>query len=84
MMARITGTVLLSVVIFVAVSVLVSLGVVWWTGGVFRGTVIGVVCGLAAAFVIGAVGTAVGRDERRPRSGASDRSGGSEDEADRR
>jgi hypothetical protein len=83
MIARITGTVLLSVVIFVAVSVLVSLGVVWWTGGVFRGTVIGVVCGLAAAFVIGAVGTAVGRNERRPRSGASDRSSGSEGEEDR-
>jgi uncharacterized membrane protein (DUF485 family) len=83
MLARISGTVLLFLVVFVVVSLLVGFGVVWLTGGALRRAVIGVVCGLAAAFVIGAVGTAVGRNERRPRSGASDRTGGSEDEADR-
>ena len=83
MIARITGTVLLSLGVFVVVSLLVSLGVVWLTGNVPRGAVIGIVCGLAAAFVISTVSTAVGRNEGRPRSRAGDRSGGPEDEEDR-
>jgi hypothetical protein len=84
MIARITGTVLLSLVVFVVVSLLLSLGVVWLTGGVLRGTVIGIVCGLAAAFVMSTVSTAVGRNEERPRRRAGDRSGGPQDEEDRR
>jgi len=83
MIARITGTILLSLVVFVGVSLLVGFGVVWLTGGALRGAVIGVVCGLAAAFVISSVSIAVGRHERRPRSRASDRSGGPEGDEDR-
>ena len=84
MLARITGTVLLSLVVFVVVSLLVSLGVVWLTDGVLRGAVIGVVCGFAAAFVTSTVSVAVGQNEGRPRRRAGDRSGGPEDEVDRR
>jgi len=83
MIARITGTVLLSLLVFVEMSLLVSLGVVWLTGGVLKGAVIGIVCGLAAAFVISTVSPAVGRNEGRPRSRAGDRSGGVEDDEDR-
>ena len=83
MFARITGTILLSLVVFIVVSLLVGFGVVWLTGSDLRGAVIGVICGLAAAFTISAVSTAVGRNEGRSRSRAGDRSGGSEDEENR-
>jgi hypothetical protein len=75
MLARIAGTLLLSTIVFVVVTLLVSLGVLWATGGVARGVLIGVISGSAAAFTIGAVGTAVGRTEERFRDG-TDRSGG--------
>jgi hypothetical protein len=45
MIARIAGTVILSAIVFVVVSLLVSLDVLWWTGGVAQGTIIGVFCG---------------------------------------
>ncbi len=57
--------VMLSTVVFFVASLLVSLGLWWWTGDVARGVSIGVICGLAAAFTIGAVGTAVGRSGER-------------------
>jgi hypothetical protein len=78
MIARTVGTVLLSTIVFVVVSLLVSLGVLWWTGGLLSGVLIGVICGLAAAFTIGAVSNVVGRTEERRRSGGdeSERSGG--------
>jgi hypothetical protein len=60
MFARIAGTVMLSALVFV-VSFLVGVGVLWATEGVFRGALIGVICGTAAAFTVGAVGIAVGR-----------------------
>ena len=72
MIARTVGTVLLSTIVFVGVSLLVSLGVLWWTGGLLSGVLIGVVCGLAAAFTIGAVSNAVGRTEGRRRSGGNE------------
>jgi hypothetical protein len=65
MRTRIAGTVMLSTVVFFVVSVLVSLGVLWWSGDVARGTLIGVICGSAAAFTGGAVVTAMGRSEER-------------------
>jgi hypothetical protein len=49
-------------IVFVAVYLLVSLGVMWLTG--VRGVVIGAVCGLGAAFVVGAASTAGRRTER--------------------
>jgi uncharacterized membrane protein len=72
MIARIAGTVILSAIVFVVVTLLVGLGVLWATEGVFRGALIGVICG-TAAFTVGAVGIAVGRrssdENERSRSG---------------
>jgi hypothetical protein len=79
MMARIAGTVILSLIVFVAVSLLVALGVWWWTGGLFTGAVIGVVCGFSAAFVVSSVSIAVRRSGDGPRRRPGDeneRSGG--------
>jgi len=75
MITRIAGTLILSTIAFVVVTLLVSLGVLWATGGVARGALVGVISGTAAAFTIGAVGTAVGRSRERSRDG-NDRSGG--------
>ena len=75
MLSRIAGTLLLSTIAFVVVTLLVSLGVLWATGGVARGVLIGVISGTAAAFTIGAVGTAAGRSGERSKDD-SDRSGG--------
>ena len=79
MIARTIGTVLLSTIVFVVVSLLVSFGVLWWTGGLLSGVLIGVICGLAAAFTIGAVSTAVRRSGERPRGHENERSGGGPD-----
>ena len=73
MIANIAGTVILSAIVFVVVSLLVCLGVLWATEGVFRGALIGVICVTAAAFSVGTVGIAVGRrssdEDRRSRDG---------------
>ena len=76
MRARLAGTVMLSTVVFFVVSVLVSVGVLWWSGDVALGTLIGVICGTAAAFTFGAVVRAMGRsgerssdEDRRSRDG---------------
>jgi preprotein translocase subunit SecF len=65
MRTRLAGTVMLSTVVFFVVSVLVSVGVLWWSGDVALGTLIGVICGTAAAFMFGAVITAMGRTGKR-------------------
>jgi preprotein translocase subunit SecF len=65
MRARLAGTVMLSTVVFFVVSVLVSIGVLWWSGDVALGILIGVICGTAAAFTFGAVLTAMGRSGER-------------------
>ena len=75
MIARIAGTVILSTIVFVVVSLLVGLGVLWATEGVFRGALTGVICGTAAAFTVGTVGIAVGRRS----SGEHERSRGGRD-----
>ena len=64
MIARIAGTVILSAIVFVVVSLLVGLGVQWATDGRFSGALIGVICGTGAAFAVGAVGIAVRRSGR--------------------
>ena len=56
---------MLSTVIFFVVAVLVCLGVLWWSGDIARGALIGVICGSAAAFMFGAVITAMGRSGER-------------------
>jgi uncharacterized BrkB/YihY/UPF0761 family membrane protein len=65
MRARLAGTVMLSTVVFFVVSVLVSVRVLWWSGDVALGTLIGVICGSAAAFTFGAVVRAMGRSGER-------------------
>ena len=72
MIARIASTVILSLIVFVVVSLLVALGVLWWTGSLLSGAVIGVVCGFSAAFVVATVSTAARRSEERPRGQLSD------------
>jgi hypothetical protein len=58
MLGRIAGTVILSTIAFIVVAFLVSLGVLWATGGLAQGALIGVICGAVAAFTVSAVGTA--------------------------
>ena len=65
MRTRLAGTVMLSTVAFFVVAVLVSLGVLWWSGDIARGALIGVICGSAAAFTFGAVVRAMGRSGER-------------------
>ena len=66
MRARLASTVMLAAVVFFVVAVLVSVGVLWWSGDVALGIVIGGVCGAAAAFAFGAVVNAIGRSGGRP------------------
>jgi hypothetical protein len=61
MRSRLAGTVMLSAVVFFVVAVLVSVGVLWWSGDVALGIVIGGICGVAAALTLGAVVRAMGR-----------------------
>ena len=65
MHARLAGTVMLSTVVFFVVAVLVSVGVLWWSGDVALGTVIGGICGTAGAFTLGAVVRAMGKSGER-------------------
>ena len=65
MRSRIAAIVMLSTVVFFVVSLLVSLGLWRGTGDVARGVFIGVICGAAAAFAVGVVGTAIGRSGER-------------------
>jgi preprotein translocase subunit SecF len=65
MRTRLAGTVMLATVVFFVVAVLVSLGVLWWSGDIARGALIGVIFGTAAAFMFGAVITAMGRSGER-------------------
>jgi ascorbate-specific PTS system EIIC-type component UlaA len=65
MRARLAGTVMLSTVAFFVVAVLVSVGVLWWSGDIVRGALIGVIYGTAAAFMFGAVVRAMGRSGER-------------------
>jgi drug/metabolite transporter (DMT)-like permease len=84
MIARTAGTVIFSLIVFILVSLLVFLGVLWLTGGTVRAATIGAVCGLAAAFVVGAASTATRRTGGPPRQDGADGNDGSDDDADRR
>ena len=64
MIAWIAGTVILSAIVFVVVSLLVSVGVYRATDGHAGGALIGIICGAGAAFTVGAVGTVVERSSR--------------------
>ena len=76
MRTRLAGTVMLCTAVFFVVSLLVSVGVLWWSGDVALGTLIGMICGSAAAFTFGAVVRAMRRsgerssdEDRRSRDG---------------
>ena len=55
MRSRLAATVLLSIGVFIVVSLFVSLGVLWWSGDASRGVRIGVISGALAVFAVGAV-----------------------------
>jgi Na+/proline symporter len=55
MRSRLAATVLLSIGVFIAVTLFVSLGVLWWSGDATRGVRIGVICGAVAVLAVGAV-----------------------------
>jgi hypothetical protein len=61
MVARIAGSVIVSVAVLIVVSLLVSFGALWWTGSVIASAVLGTMCGLAAAFTVDALHAAVER-----------------------
>jgi hypothetical protein len=65
MRARLAGTVMLSTVVFFVVAVLVSVGVLWWSGDVALGIMIGGICGTVGAFTFGTVVRAMGRSGER-------------------
>jgi Na+/proline symporter len=52
MRSRLAATVLLSIGVFIVVTLLVSLGVLWWSGDVTRGVRIGVICGAVAVLTV--------------------------------
>jgi hypothetical protein len=67
MLSRIAATVMLSIIVFIVVTLFMGLGVLWWTGDSTRGVLIGVICGTVAAFTVSTVGTAIGRSGGRSR-----------------
>jgi len=74
MRSRLAATVLLSIGVFIVVSLFVSLGVLWWSGDATRGVRIGVISGALAVFAVGAVSW-VGRSGERS-GDEHERSGG--------
>ena len=75
MRARLAGTVMLSTVVFFVVAVLVSVGVLWWSGDGTRSVLIGVICGVVAVLTVRAVswygrsGERSGDEHERSRDG---------------
>jgi Na+/proline symporter len=55
MRARLASTVMLSIVVFIVVTLFVSLGVLWWSGDGTRSVLIGVICGVVAVLTVRAV-----------------------------
>jgi predicted phage tail protein len=51
---------------------MVGFGVSWWSGGLLSGAVAGLICGLAAALVVGAVRITMGRSAEHPRERQGD------------
>ena len=52
MLSKFAATVLLSIVVFIVVTLFVSLGVLWWTGVGTRSVLIGVICGAVAVLTV--------------------------------
>ena len=77
MLSKYAATVLLSLGVFIVVSLFVTLVVLWWTGDATRGVRIGVICGAVAVFAVIAVSWA-GRSGERS-GDEHERSGGRRD-----
>jgi Na+/proline symporter len=75
MRARLASTVMLSIVVFIVVTLFVSLGVLWWSGDGTRSVLIGVICGVVAVLTVRAVswygrsGERSGGEHERSRGG---------------
>jgi hypothetical protein len=75
MRSRLAATVLLSIGVFIVVTLFVSLGVLWWTGDSTRGVLIGVICGTVAVLTVrarswyGRSGERPGDEHERSRGG---------------
>jgi Zn-dependent protease with chaperone function len=75
MRARLASTVMLSIVVFIVVTLFVSVGVLWWTGDGTRSVLIGVICGVVAVLTVRAVswygrsGERSGDEHERSRDG---------------
>jgi hypothetical protein len=67
--------VMLSIVVFIVVTLFVSVGVLWWTGDGTRSVLIGVICGVVAVLTVRAVswygrsGERSGDEHERSRDG---------------
>ena len=77
MRSRLAATVLLSIGVFIVVTLLVSLGVLWWSGDATRGVRIGAICGAVAVIAVIAMSW-YGRSGQRS-GDEHERSGGSRD-----
>jgi hypothetical protein len=64
MRSRFAATVLLSIGVFIVVSLFVSVGVLWWTGDGTRSVLLGVICGTVAVITVRAVSWAGRSGER--------------------
>jgi hypothetical protein len=75
MLSKFAATVLLSIVVFIVVTLFVSLGVLWWTGNGTRSVLIGVTCGAVAVLALRAAswyersGERPGDEHERSRGG---------------
>ena len=75
MLSKFAATVLLSIVVFIVVTLFVSLGVLWWTGVGTRSVLIGVISGAVAVLTVRAVswygrwGKRTGDDHERSQGG---------------
>ena len=78
MRSRLAATVLLSIGVFIVVTLFVSLGVLWWSGDATRGVRLGVICGAVAVFAVGAVSW-YGRSGERSGGDGRERSRGGDD-----
>jgi Na+/proline symporter len=78
MRSKLAATVLLSIGVFIVVTLFVSLGVLWWSGDATRGVRTGVICGAVAVIAVRAVswygrsGERTGGDEHERSRGGHD------------
>jgi hypothetical protein len=78
MRSKLAATVLLSIGVFIVVTLFVSLGVLWWTGDGTRSVLIAVICGAVAVLTVRAVswygrsGERTGGDEHERSRGGHD------------